>query len=163
MDAKAAIKETMSISNMVLGSYIGDLSDAELLKRPGQGCNHIAWQLGHLISSECGLLNSVQPGAAPTLPDGFEQNHSKENAGSDNAADFLSKQEYIDLAAKVHEAVTTCLDAYPAEQLDAPGPEHFRSMFPTMGSMFLLIATHPLMHAGQFVPVRRELGKPVVI
>jgi hypothetical protein len=36
-------------------------------------------------------------------------------------------------------------------------------MFPTMASMFILTATHPLMHAGQFVPVRRALGKPVVI
>ncbi|MCA9063935.1 MAG: DinB family protein [Planctomycetaceae bacterium] len=163
MDAKAAIQQTMAISNMVLESYIGDLSDGELLKRPGAGCNHIAWQLGHLISSECGLLNSIQSGAAPTLPEGFEQKHSKENAASDNAADFLTKQEYLDLAAKVRQAVTACLEAYPSDQLDAPGPEHFRNMFPTMGSMFLLIATHPLMHAGQFVPVRRELGKPVVI
>jgi hypothetical protein len=29
--------------------------------------------------------------------------------------------------------------------------------------MFILIATHPMMHAGQFVPVRRALGKPVAI
>jgi hypothetical protein len=36
-------------------------------------------------------------------------------------------------------------------------------MFPTVGHIYLLIATHQLMHAGQFVPVRRALGKPVVI
>jgi hypothetical protein len=36
-------------------------------------------------------------------------------------------------------------------------------MFPTAGHIYLLIATHGLMHAGQFVPVRRKLGKPVVI
>ena len=163
MDAKSAIKEAFGLSNMVLNSYIGDLTDAELMKRPGKGCNHVAWQLGHLISSECGLLNGIRPGAAPALPEGFDQKHSKDNAGNDNAADFLTKQQYIDLAAKVHDAMIACLDAYPTEKLDDPSPEHFRSMFPTMGSMFLLIATHPMMHAGQFVPLRRELGKPVVI
>ena len=163
MDVKSAIKETFGMSNMVLNSYISDLSDAELMRRPGTGCNHIAWQLGHLISSECGLLNGVQAGAAPQLPDGFEAKHSKENSGSNNPADFLTKQEYIDLANKVHESVTACLDSYPVAKLDDPSPEKFRSMFPTMGSMFILISTHSMMHAGQVVPLRRELGKPVLM
>ena len=163
MDTKSAIKETFGLSNMVLNSYIGDLTDAELLRRPGVGCNHVAWQLGHLISSECGLLNAIQAGAAPQLPAGFEQKHSKENTSSDSPNDFLTKQEYVDLASKVHEAVIACLDAYPESKLDDPSPEHIRNMFPTMGSMFLLIATHSMMHAGQIVPIRRELGKPVVI
>ena len=38
-----------------------------------------------------------------------------------------------------------------------------RRRFPTVGSIFTLIATHPMMHAGQFVVVRRQLGKPIVI
>lgn len=163
MDVKSAIKETFGISNMVLSSYVGDFTDAELMRRPGPGCNHVAWQLGHLISSECGLMNQIQAGSAPQLPAGFEEKHSKENIGSDNPADFQTKQEYTDLASKVHDGVITLLDAYPVEKLDDPSPEHFRGMFPTMGSMFLLIATHAMMHAGQIVPLRRELGKPVVI
>ena len=163
MDVKSAIKETFGLSNMVLNSYIADLTDAELMRRPGPGCNHIAWQLGHLISSECGLMNGIQTGTAPQLPTGFEEKHSKENIGSNNPADFHTKQEYTDLASKVHDAVIALLDAYPEKKLDDPSPEHFRGMFPTMGSMFLLIATHSMMHAGQIVPLRRELGKPVVI
>ena len=163
MDVKSAIKETFGISNMVLNSYVGDFTDAELMRRPGPGCNHVAWQLGHLISSECSLMNQIQAGVAPALPAGFEEKHSKENTGNDHAADFYTKQEYLDLASKVHEAVIAFLDAYPEKKLDDPSPEHFRNMFPTIGSMFLLIATHSMMHAGQIVPLRRELGKPVVI
>ena len=163
MDVKSAIKETFGISNMVLSSYVGDFTDAELMRRPGPGCNHVAWQLGHLISSECGLMNQIQAGSAPQLPAGFEEKHAKENTGSNNPADFQTKQEYLDLANTVHAAVIALLDAYPAEKLDDPSPEHMRGMFPTMGSMFLLIATHSMMHAGQLVPLRRELGKPVVI
>ena len=55
------------------------------------------------------------------------------------------------------------LAALPDEKLDAPGPERMRPNFPTVGDLFTLIATHPLMHAGQFAVVRRQLGKPVVI
>jgi len=163
MDAKSAIKETFALSNMVLNSYVGDFTDTELMRRPGPGCNHVAWQLGHLISSECGLMNQIQTGSAPQLPAGFEEKHSKENLGSNNPADFHTRQEYTDLASKVHAAAIALLDAFPEKKLDDPSPEHLRGMFPTMGSIFLLIATHSMMHAGQIVPLRRELGKSVVI
>jgi hypothetical protein len=32
-----------------------------------------------------------------------------------------------------------------------------------VGDVFMLIGAHPMMHAGQFVVVRRAAGKPVVI
>jgi hypothetical protein len=163
MNTHDAIKSTLATSNMVLSSYLSDLSDADLLRRPGPGCNHLAWQLGHLIASESGLLNGIQPGAGPELPEGFAQKHSKENIASDNPDDFCTKQQYLDLSAQMHAATLELLAKFSEEDLDRPGPEHFRKMFPTVGSIFLLIATHPLMHAGQFVPVRRALGKPVVI
>lgn len=50
---------------MVLND-IGDLTDAELLRRPVP-CNHVAWQSAHLISSECGLMNGIQAGAVPEI------------------------------------------------------------------------------------------------
>jgi hypothetical protein len=34
---------------------------------------------------------------------------------------------------------------------------------PTVGALFLLGANHELMHAGQFVVVRRKLGKPILM
>ena len=70
MNTPATISATMDLSRMVMKKYVEDLTDAELLRRPGPGCNHVAWQLGHLIASECGLLESIHPGAAPTLPAG---------------------------------------------------------------------------------------------
>lgn len=163
MNTKDAIRETLNLSHFVLKSYVGDLSDTELLKRPGPACNHVAWQLGHLIASECSLLNGIHAGSAPELPAGFSERHSKETAGSEDPAKFLGKQQYLDLTEKVHAATVALLDSFPEEDFSKPSPENFRKMFPTMGSMFILIATHPMMHAGQIVPVRRALGKPVVI
>lgn len=163
MNARQAISSTMDTSLMVLKQYIGDLSDAELLKRPGPGCNHIAWQLGHLIASECGILESLIPGAAPELPAGFKEKHDKTNAGSDDPQDFYTKQQYLDLIDKVHAASVKALNSVADADFDQPAPESFRAWFPTAGQVWILIATHPLMHAGQFVPVRRALGKPIVI
>jgi hypothetical protein len=163
MNAQDAIKSSQTFSATVLKSYLADLSDADLLRRPGPGCNHLAWQLGHLIASECSLLEAVAPGAAVKLPDSFAAQHSKENSSSDEAAKFATKQQYLDLLDQVQAATTAALDKLSAADLDKPGPESFQSFAPTVGSVFVLIATHPMMHAGQFVPVRRALGKPVVM
>lgn len=163
MNTKEAIRGAANTSDMVLKKYIEDLSDADLMKRPGPGCNHLAWQLGHLISSECGLLESIVPGAAAELPEGFAEKHSKETIGVDDPSKFCTKQEYLDLMDQVRAASMAALDRLDESELDKPGPEHFRQMFPTVGHVYLLIATHGLMHAGQFVPVRRALDKPVVI
>ena len=51
MNAKDAIRSSGNLSTMVLKTYISDLDDADLMRRPGEGCNHLAWQLGHLIAS----------------------------------------------------------------------------------------------------------------
>lgn len=163
MNTKEAIGATMATSSMILSSYAGDLTDEELMTRPAEGCNHLAWQLGHLIASECSLLEMVAPGAAAELPEGFAEKHSKETIGDDDPANFCTKQEYLDLFEKVHAATLAALEKCSDEDLDKPGPEHFAQMFPTVGHLYVLIATHGMMHAGQFVPVRRKLGKPVVI
>ena len=91
MNTQEAIGATFSTSSMVLNAYFSDLTDAELMTRPAEGCNHLAWQLGHLISSECHLLESLAPGSAVDLPDGFAEQHSKENASEDDASKFCSK------------------------------------------------------------------------
>lgn len=163
MNTQQAITSAMDISMMVLRQYLSDLSDADLLRRPGNGCNHLAWQLGHLISSECGLLDAICPGAAPALPPGFKEKHDKANAGSDNPADFNTKQQYLELMETVRAASQKALKGMSDADLDKPSPESLRKFFPTVGQIWVLIATHPLMHAGQFVPVRRALGKPVLI
>ena len=163
MNAVDAIKYSHTLSNMVARSYLGDLTDAELLERPGEGCNHIAWQLGHLISSQAGLMAAAGIADVPALPDSFAEKHTPENASNDNAADFLSKDEYLALFDKFDAAFLAGLDAASPEDFDKPSPEKFQAYAPTIGGLMMLIASHPLMHAGQWVPVRRRLEKPVAI
>jgi hypothetical protein len=163
MNVTDALKATHATGSLVLSSYLGDLSDADLMQRPHAGCNHLAWQMGHLISSECMLLDSICADAAPELPAGFAESHDKDHTGENDPSKFCTKQEYLDLMKKVGEASSATFDKLSESDLDEPAPEHFRSMFPTVGHVCVLIATHQLMHAGQFVPVRRELGKPVKI
>ena len=163
MNAQEVLKTTLGITNMAMHSYLGDLSDADLLTRPGKGCNHIAWQLGHLIASNTQMLESVAPGMAPKLPEGFDKSYSKEMTSVNDPARFHTKQDYLDMFAKLDAATIAALDKSTEAQLDAPAPESLREWFPTVGHVYVLIVSHTLMHAGQWVPVRRMLDKPVVI
>jgi hypothetical protein len=163
MNAKDAIRSAMNMGLFVLEKYTSDMSDADLLRRPAAGCNHLAWQLGHLISSESALVNMVAPGQGAELPAGFRETHSKNNTSSDDPAKFATKDEYHRLYRQVRTQTLAVLERLSDDELAAPGPENFRAMFPTVLDLFTLIATHPTVHAGQFVVVRRLLGKPVLI
>jgi hypothetical protein len=163
MNAKEAFKSAVNFSSMVVKTYVSDLSDQDLLVRPAEGCNHLAWQLGHLISSEVGLLAAVTGRKLVELPAGFDEAHAKDKANVDDPAAFLSKAAYVEWFDKVRAASLAALEAFSDADFDRPAPERLQRICPTMGDAFTLIATHPMMHAGQFVIVRRKLGKPVLI
>ena len=109
------------------------------------------------------MVEAIRPGSCPPLPEGFEANHDREDTTSDDPARFLSKDEYLDLFNAQRAATKAVLDSLTDEDMDAPGPEKFRKMFPTVGNFFVLIGTHVIMHVGQFVAVRRKLNKPIAI
>ena len=110
MRAQEVLKASLKMTQRVYSSYVSDLTDEELMLRPGPGCNHIAWQLGHLISSNTSILNAVLPGAAPSLPEGFDQKHGKSNSASDDPKDFLTKDQYVELFSKLDEAIFAAID-----------------------------------------------------
>jgi hypothetical protein len=163
MNGREAISKALDIGDMVVQAYLGDLDDREIMKRPGANANHLAWQLGHLISSGNDMLVDVAPTFAVTLPAGFTEQHAKTQAENDNAKDFHSKTTYLELLGKVNSAAKAALAAIDDAALDQPAPEKWRAWFPTVGQIYILIATHPLMHAGQWAVLRRSLGKPIVM
>lgn len=163
MDAKDVIRMSIASSDQILNAYLKDLSDDELRLRPIEGMNAIAWQLGHLISSERSMVEAIKPGSSPGLPEGFDQAHSRDTADSADPAKFRSKDEYLRLFDAQRKATLAVLDGLQDAELDRPAPERMRSMFPTVGAVMLLTGNHVLMHVGQFVAVRRKLKKPVAI
>ena len=50
MDSREAIKLNLDTAKMICDGYLDDLSDEDMMKRPHPGCNHIKWQVGHLIA-----------------------------------------------------------------------------------------------------------------
>lgn len=162
MHAKDAIRQSIEMSDMTMGKYLEGLDDAAFRARPVDGMNHIAWQMGHLISTERSTLEAIKPGSCPPLPEGFDARHGKETATSDDPQGFHTKEEYLALWKDQRAATRSILDSMTDADLDAPAPERIRGFCPTVGhALNMMGGIHPMMHAGQFVGVRRSLKMPI--
>jgi hypothetical protein len=163
MNTHEAIVSNLQSSRYVMSRYLEDLTSEDLFVRPHSDAHHVAWQLGHLILSECQMVRAVRPESASDLPAEFIAKHDKANAGKSQLSDFYPKDVYLSLMDKVRRATLEALEHISQQDLSKPGPEAMRSYAPKVGSVFLAIANHEMMHSGQFAVVRRVLGKPVVI
>lgn len=159
MNAPQAIRNALGQADFVLKAYLEDLSDAELLVRPVPGANHIAWQLGHLIKSEHEMVAAAFPGAMPPLPEGFAARYTTETAKLDDPTAFHTKAEYLRLYGEQRAATLAVVDRISEADLDRPPPEAYRHFLGSVGDLVMMQALHSLMHAGQWVVVRRTLGR----
>ncbi|MCE9530641.1 MAG: DinB family protein [Planctomycetes bacterium] len=108
MNAKDAIKYVLVSNQNILEMFLADLGDEDLLVRPVPGANHVAWQLGHLITSEVKLIADMGCATAK-LPAGFAEKHTKLTAANDSPTAFLKKAEYMAVFKTVHEGTLAAL------------------------------------------------------
>ena len=162
MNAKSLIDGLLKNSDRIIKAYVSDLDASDLLVRPVAGMNHIAWQLGHLIGTEHRIVEMVEPGASPALPEGFDEGHGRKAYDVDDPSKFYETARYLELWDRQRAATTAVLERLPESRLDETD-EKFPPMAPTVGQLLALCGNHPLMHAGQFVAVRRSLKKPITI
>jgi hypothetical protein len=160
MNSREAIKMSVDMADFVSMSYLNDLSDAELLHRPHPQCNHLNWQIGHLVVTEHDMLSGIVANGMPALPEGFAAKYSKETGVSDDPALFSSKEELMSTYKAQRAALLSALDGMSDSQLDAATGVDYA---PTVGAILALQGSHWLMHCGQWVVVRRMLGKPIVV
>lgn len=160
MNAQTAIRNSLETAEMICMSYLSDLSDEQMMQRPHPKCNHLNWQVGHLIASEYQMVNQIAGGKLPELPAGFADMYGKETAGSDVASDFKSKDELLAIYKQQRAATLAVLAEMSDEDFDAPSGIDYA---PTAGSIMQMQGAHWLMHCGQWVIVRRECDKPVMI
>ena len=161
MDIRDALKTNYQTSAMVCGTYLGDLTDDEAMTRPHPGCNHVNWQVGHIIASENGMAEAC--GGIGDLPAGFKEKYTKETASSDNAADFVPMSQLRDIARSQGEAVLKMIDGMADGDFEKPAPEAMKAYASNLGAVANMMGAHWMMHAGQWVVVRRQLGREVVI
>lgn len=162
MTIASQIKTELQLPTFVVQAYLEGLSSEDLLRRPVENANHIAWQLGHLIVAEHNLNNMVCADSMPSLPEGFAEKYTKETASSDDAGDFSTKEEYLKYMDEQRSGTLALLDKLSDEELEAAAPENIQKFGATVGAVIAGQSAHWMMHAGQWVIVRRQLGKEAI-
>jgi hypothetical protein len=151
---------SLSVSKMLLGRYVGDLTAAEMLHRIVPQANCAAWIVGHLIVSERGALRDL--GAAlPALPAGFEERFSREH-DAPKAADFGDVGALLGLFNLHRDALISAVQRAAPADLERPLEKPHR-LFANLGQRVGFMAQHATMHAGQITMIRRHLGKPPLV
>jgi len=143
----------------MLKMHLGDLSDADLMKRPVPNANHANWQIGHLLISEV-FLTSKCGAPIVELPAGFADRYSKETAKIDDLSKFATKAELIAQFEKVRAGTIAWVKTLTPAQFAAPGP--MPDFMPTVADLCAMASGHVWMHCGQIQVIRRSLGKPVL-
>jgi uncharacterized damage-inducible protein DinB len=159
MKSSEAIKISIDTADMIARGYIGDLTDEEMMHRPSPGCNHIKWQLGHVIGADHEMVSGCCPGAMPDLPAGFAEKYAKETATMDDPNAFDSKEDLLKLFDQQRAAALAALAQLSEADLDKPAPEKMRDYAPNVASVFSMLGIHLTMHSGQWAVIRRQLGR----
>jgi hypothetical protein len=163
MHSKAIIGHTLGMSDFLMNAYIADLTEDEMFIQPVAGMNHIAWQIGHLISAERGFAEMISPGASPTLPSGFDDVHSRTDTKGTTREQFLNKEAYLNLYKAQRAATLGILESASDELLATATTDRYAQIAPSYGALLNMIGLHYMMHLGQFVAVRRTANKPIAV
>jgi len=161
MSVAALFSKNILQAKSIVAMHLADFSDADMMARPAKGANHAVWQMGHLANSVRGLVTACDPSVAFPFED--DPRFGKSKAGFDDASAFPNKAE---LLARFDGAMDVAA-AWAAKLTDAdfatPTPERLQHFAPTVGNVAILLASHAMMHLGQFQVTRRALGKPHVM
>lgn len=155
-------QELLGTSRYVMSAYLSDMTDSDLLVCPVDGAHHAAWQLGHLIINERRMVEGVREGSGIALPADFERPYGKE-VPLNACEGYLTVREYSELLKEQRTRTLALLSELEESDFDRPAPEFMRGYAKSTASVFLSIASHELMHAGQIAVIRRRLGKPIVV
>ncbi len=152
--------DNIKMSKMFTENALADFSEQDMLFRPAKGANHAMWQIGHLAISTWGMLSGCDPTVKSPISD--ETRFKKDTAGVDDAAKFPKKAEVMKMFGDAMDAAAAWAGKLTEAEMAKPAPERMQKFAPTIGNAALLLASHPMMHLGQYSVARRALGKPVL-
>ena len=143
-------------------SVLVDLSPDEWFWQPAEGVTHIAWQVGHLATSQYGLCLLRQRGPLEAdenlIPAEFRANFGKGSEPVSGPQNNLATAAIEAVFDGVYEQVQAELAQQTDQQLDVPaGKPH--PLFDTKLGAIEWASGHELVHAGQIALLRRLMGK----
>src|SRR3954462_13713877 len=140
-----------------------DLTDEQMVLRPGGNMNHPSWILGHM-SLYYPVVPALLHGAPFNDPADDPLFGFRGRGPLPDIANYGSKASQLERFADGHESVATALLSATHEQLiQKPSLPRWAQMYPTVEFMLPdLLLHHESLHIGQLSIWRRAAGLPGV-
>ena len=136
---------------------------ADWFAMPG-GVTHVAWQVGHLASSQYRLcLERLRPRTLADealIPDEFLKMFGREALPA--AVTGYTPEQIRAVFDRVYARVMEELPAYPDADLDLPPLLKPHPLFSTRIAGLRYAPLHEMIHCGQIALLRRLLGQPPI-
>lgn len=161
MKTKDFIKAGLDASKNLTLALIDDMKDAPLTQPTSKGGNHPLWILGHLAYSEANIVSHIIGGEENPLI-GWKEMFGGNREPVAEADKYLPWDEVREEFDKVRARTLNLLEGLSDDDFDQPSkncPPGREQMMGTVGSCFLVLALHPVMHRGQVADSRRMLGR----
>ena len=158
MTAKDLLRQLIEYGHRVTRGFVEDLTDADLLVRSVPTANHIAWQLGHTIASTRRLI--LAAGRRARIARGFRGGLYQGNVGLGRSGQVRHEGPVSGPDGADESGVAGGGQRHAGGRVGPARAERMRQRMPTVGVVLLMLGAHWTVHAGQFVPIRRKLGKP---
>ncbi len=165
MNLNAFAVSAMEMARGLTVSSVADLTEDEMMFQPAAGLNHPLWLLGHIATSENGLILSLCRGEGLLPPDWM----GLFGIGSKPVADptaYPSRAEALSWLERTHAAAIDYVRSLAPEDLDRRPvgidrfPRSAQERFHSVARGITGHITHESSHTGQIAMLRRLMGKP---
>jgi hypothetical protein len=134
----------------------------EWFRMPAEGVSHVAWQVGHIATSQYRLcmdrVRGHRPDDEQLIPQSFIKLFGRGSVAESDAAKYPSPAEIRATFDRVYERVMAELADYPDAELDVATPPPAHPMFNTRFGALIWCGQHEMLHVGQIGLLRRLAG-----
>ncbi len=161
--AKDVLLRQLEVSGMLIEKMTADLSDEEYFKMPMPGTNHVAWLVGHIAVSEERMAAAIC-GTNTTTDEATQELFKAGSTCTDDAGTYPARSQIDAMFRDSRANMIEKLKAFDDAKWNEPSPEDWdKNFFPTLGSMWSMMGTHPFWHVGHITVCRAALGKKGVL
>jgi len=165
MDWKGPVIGAMELARAMTISAGDGLDEKEMMFQPREGLNHALWLLGHVATSENGLVLHACAGKN-LLPEWWMGKFGIKSQPVAEAGFYPTKGEVLEMLGKTHAAAMEYVGGLTEKALGetpinlARFPATVQAKFGTVAKCLGGHITHEGGHAGQIAMLRRLMGKP---
>ena len=150
--------EQMGLTYGLLEQAVRDMSQTDLVARPADSGNSIAWIAGHMAGGRCSMARLV--GLDDMNP--FGELFSR-GAKIQPASAYPPVSEIMAAFGNITDALSARLEEIDAAALDAEPSREFPVKDKTVLNGLAFLSFHEIYHIGQICYVRRLLGYPSIV